>query len=184
VSGFRRTQEQEQEMTRARVFAVMALLALGSPAIVRGQQPASPPDEPQSASPAEIQRMFDAYALVQAQDQLKLNQEQFPQFLARFKALQEVRRRLRVERLRALQELTRLSKQEKTEEGELKEGLKTLQDVDARSSVEIRKAYDAIDQILDLRQQVRFRLFEELMERRKIELVTRARQNNRMRNRP
>ena len=42
-----------------------------------------------------------------------------------------------------------------------------------------RKALDALDQTLDLRQQARFRVFEEQMERRKLELVTRARQANR-----
>jgi len=43
---------------------------------------------------------------------------------------------------------------------------------------------DAVDQLLDVRQQARFRLFEEQMERRKFELVTIARQNNRAKNRP
>jgi len=43
----------------------------------------------------------------------------------------------------------------------------------------VKKAYEAIDQILNLRQQAKFRVFEELMERRKLELVTRARQANR-----
>ena len=35
-----------------------------------------------------------------------------------------------------------------------------------------------IDQVLDVRQQAQFRVFEELMERRKIDLVTRARQKS------
>src|SRR5262249_21758639 len=44
-------------------------------------------------SPAEVQRMFDAYALMQAQEQLKISDEQFTQFLTRYKALQDLRRR-------------------------------------------------------------------------------------------
>ena len=44
-------------------------------------------------TPAEIQRMFDSYALMQAQEQLQISEDQFPQFLTRFKALQDVRRR-------------------------------------------------------------------------------------------
>ena len=47
---------------------------------------------------------------------------------------------------------------------------------------ETRKAYDDVDQMLDVRQQAKFRIFEELMERRKLELVTRARQANRPKN--
>ena len=52
--------------------------------------------------------MFDAYALMQAQEQLKISDEQFPQFLTRFKALQDVRRRGLQERARLVQELRRL----------------------------------------------------------------------------
>jgi hypothetical protein len=148
-----------------------------------GQQGPLPPlpggDETPNVSPLEIQRMFDAYALVQAQDRLKLSDEQFPQFLARFKALQEVRRRLQIERMRALRELNRLSQTEKVEDSVFKEQLRVLQEIESRTSAEVRKGYDSIDQVLDVRQQANFRLFEEMMERRKIELVTRARQNYR-----
>ena len=43
----------------------------------------------------------------------------------------------------------------------------------------MRKAYNALDEVLDVRQQARFRVFEEQIERRKIELLMRARQPNR-----
>ena len=42
----------------------------------------------------------------------------------------------------------------------------------------MRKAYDAIDEVLDVFQQARFRVFEEQIERRKLELIMRARQQN------
>jgi len=48
----------------------------------RGRHPA--------VTPAEIQRMFDAYALMQAQEQLKIATISFRQFLTRYKALQDV----------------------------------------------------------------------------------------------
>ena len=48
----------------------------------------------------------------------------------------------------------------------------------------MKKAYEGIDQVLDVRQQAKFRVFEELMERRKLELVTRARQAKRPRTQP
>jgi hypothetical protein len=169
------------------VVTTVVALALGG-RVASGQQPPPPPslggDETPNVSPLEIQRMFDAYALVQAQDRLKLSDEQFPPFLARFKALQEVRRRLQIERMRALRELNRLSQAEKVEDATLKEQLRLLQEIESRTSAEVRKAYDAIDQVLDVRQQANFRLFEEMMERRKIELVTRARQNYRPKARP
>ena len=142
------------------------------------QPPAGPANDTVSA--AEIQRLFDAYALVQAQVQLKLSDDQYPPFLARYKALQDLRRRSQNERGRIIQDLRRLSMDEaKSDEGQLRDRIKALQDLDVQAAADVRKAYDAVDQVLDLRQQARFRAFEEQMERRKIDLVTRARQNNR-----
>jgi hypothetical protein len=163
------------------VVTTSLAVTLGGGVAFGQQAPAPPPggDETPNVSPLEIQRMFDAYALVQAQDRLKLSDEQFPQFLARFKALQEVRRRLQFERMRALRELNRLSQTEKVEDSTFKDQLRVLQEIESRTSAEVRKGYDSIDQVLDVRQQANFRLFEEMMERRKIELVTRARQNYR-----
>ena len=41
----------------------------------------------------------------------------------------------------------------------------------------MRKAYNTLDEVLDVRQQARFRVFEEQIERKKLELLLRARQN-------
>ncbi len=170
-------------MTKA-VLALAGLLAVAAvmPGTVRAQPPQAPQGpalDPTGATPAEIQRMFDAYALVQAQDQLKLADDQYTQFLPRFKALQETRRRAQNERGRLIMELRRLALDPKSDEGQIKERLKALQDLEARSAADLKRSYDAIDQVLDVRRQAQFRAFEELMERRKLELVTRARQNNR-----
>src|SRR5262249_14013566 len=121
-----------------------------------------------SVSPAEIQRLFDAYVIMQAQQALQLSDEQFPKFLARVKALQDVRRRGQMQRGRMLQELRRLS-QTPGQDDELRNQLKALSDLDARLGTEVRQALDGVDQTLNLRQQARFRLFEEQMERRKVD---------------
>jgi Spy/CpxP family protein refolding chaperone len=127
-------------------------------------------------TPGEIQRMFDAYALLQAQEQLKINDEQFTRFLTRFKALQEIRRQALQERGRLIVSLRALANAPQLDEAQIKERLNALQELEARSAADLKKAYDAIDQLLDVRQQAKFRVFEELMERRKLELVMRARQ--------
>lgn len=134
-------------------------------------------------SPAELQRMFDAYALLQAQEQLKISDDQYAQFLSRFKALQDVRRKALQDRNRIIQELRRMLMDAQPDEAQIKERLKTLQEIDARADADARKAYDAIDQVLDVQQQAKFRIFEEQMERRKLELISRARQANRARGR-
>jgi hypothetical protein len=132
-----------------------------------------------NVTPAEIRRMFDSYALMQAQDFLKITDDQFARFLTRFKALQDVRRRTLQERNRLVQELRKMSNEPQPDEAYLKERVKALQDLEDRSQSEVRKAYESIDQILDVRQQARFRVFEENMELRMLQLVERARQANR-----
>ena len=166
------------------VIGAASLLALGPRAAAaqgRAVRPNIPPTASEDApgvTPAEIQRMFDAYALMQAQEQLKISDDQFTKFLTRFKALQEVRRQSLNERGRIINLLRRMLNQG-APESELRDRLNELQDLDARSAADTKKAYDAINQVLDVQQQAKFRVFEELMERRKLELVMRARQANR-----
>jgi Spy/CpxP family protein refolding chaperone len=143
----------------------------------RGGPPAV--DGEGSVTPGDVQKMFDAYALMQAQQQLNIGDEQFTRFLTRFKALQEIRRQAQQERARIIMNLRRLTATPPGDEVQIKERLSALQEIDTRAAADVKKAYDGIDQVLDLRQQAQFRVFEELMERRKLELVMRARQANR-----
>ena len=169
-----------------RAVIVLALIALVvSPAAAqrpraRGMapDPATVAEAP-GVSPAEIQRMFDSYALIQAQEQLKISDEKFPQFLTRFKALQDVRRSNMTQRFRMVQDLRRLTNEAQPDEARMRERLKALDELDARAQAEIAKAYEGINQVLDVYQQVKFRVFEENMENRKLALVMRARQANR-----
>jgi hypothetical protein len=168
----------------ATAIVMVVLGGLSLIAQVRPRAGGAPPEAPieQGVTPAEVQRMFDAYALMQAQEQLNIADDQFSAFLTRFKALQDVRRRTLNGRARVLMEMRRILNQAQPDEQMIRERLKTLQDINARRADEEKKAYDAIDQVLDLRQQARFRVFEEAMERRKLELVSRARQANRPKN--
>lgn len=129
------------------------------------------------ASPAEVQRLFDAYTAMQAQDVLNLDDAQFSRFLPRLRALQDTRRRHLIERQRLVIELGRLTAPGVTtlDEPRVREQMRALADLDGRAAGDVRAAYDALDQILDLRRQARFRLFEQQMERRKFELMLRAR---------
>lgn len=125
---------------------------------------------------AELQRLFDAYLVLQAQDALQLDDVQFGQFLPRLKALQETRRRNEQARHQLVAELARLTAPPaNTEEAVVKERLQALQELEGRAAAELRRAYDAVDQQLDVRRQARFRVFEQNMERRKFQLMLRAR---------
>jgi len=133
----------------------------------------------QLMSPAEVVNMLDAYALVQAQETLQLSETQYATFVTRLKKLHETRRRGQQERNRILRELRQLAGPQgpsQPDENALRNNLKALRDHEAKTAEEAAKAYDAVDEILDLRQQARFRLFEERLEARKIDLLMRARQ--------
>lgn len=129
-------------------------------------------------SPADVMNVLDGYALVQAQEALQLGEAQYGSFVTRLKKLQETRRRNQQGRVRLLQELRKLTSPQaaETDENAIRQRIKALQDHDDRSADEVRKAYSAIDEVLDARQQARFRLFEERLEMRKIDLLMRARQ--------
>jgi hypothetical protein len=160
-------------------LTLMAASAFAQAGAPRRNGPAAAGAE--GVSPGEIQRLFDAYVVMQAQDSLQLTDEQYPKFLARVKVLQAARQRGLVDRGRIVQDLRRLYDATPLDETQAKNQLKALADVDARTASEVRDALSGIDQVLDLRQQVRFRIFEEQMERRKVDLLMRARQANRQR---
>jgi Spy/CpxP family protein refolding chaperone len=168
-------------MSRWFHWIVPAAIAWLIAAPVAAQERGADATQDNAVSPAEIQRLFDAYALMHAQAQLKLSDDQYSQFLPRFKALQDTRRRAVGERVRLLQNLRRLTSDPQSDENAIRDQVKALHELEARTVDDVRKAHDAVDQILDPRQQARFRIFEENMERRKLELVARARQANRAR---
>jgi Spy/CpxP family protein refolding chaperone len=160
--------------------AAQATHAEGGQRQGRGAGKAANPDAP-GVTPGDVQKMFDAYALMQAQEQLKIPDEKFTPFLTRFKALQEVRRQTLQTRTGIIVKLRELGAATSVDEAQIKEQLKALQELETRSAADAKKGYESIDQVLDVRQQAKFRVFEELMERRKLELVMRARQANRQR---
>ncbi len=146
----------------------------------RAQTPPGPLAEG-GVSPGELQQLFDAYVVMRAQEELQLSDAQYPQFLTRVRALQDVRRRSQTERARILRVLRRLADAGGADENETRTQVQALDALDERTTNQVRRAVEAVDELLDVRQQARFRLFEEQMERRKVELLLRARQANRPR---
>lgn len=146
-------------------------------------QPAGPqPPEPGDLRPAEIQRLFDAYFVMEAQQALGLTDAQYAPFLTRLRALQETRRRYLASRAALLLDLGRLTAPRAVrpvDEATIRAQLTALQELESRSAAESRRAYGDLDTLLDPRQQARFRVFEDQLERRKLELMLRARQNAR-----
>jgi hypothetical protein len=136
-----------------------------------------PPAADGELAPGEVERLFDAYTLMQAQEALKLADAQFTEFLPRLKALHDTRRRNEQARRQLVLELNKLSIPPEGNDAQLRDKLKELQELDGRAAAELRRAYENLDQVLEPRRQARFRVFEQQMERRKFDLMLRARLN-------
>ena len=160
-----------------RLRAAAVLLATGQAA---GQAPGPAANE--NVDPAELGRLFDAYTVMQAQEALGLDEAHFGPFVTRLRALQEMRRRHLRERVAVMRDLRQLL-QATGNDAQLKERLDALVRLETASRADQAKAMDAIDELLDVRQRARFRLLEQQLELRKLELVNRARQRQRA-NRP
>jgi hypothetical protein len=145
-----------------------------------GQAPGRAANE--NVDPAELGRLFDAYTVMQAQEALGLDEARFGPFVTRLRALQEVRRRHLRERAAVMRDLRQLL-QTPGNDAQLKERLDALVRLENATRTDQAKAMDAIDELLDVRQRARFRLLEQQLELRKLELVNRARQRQRA-NRP
>jgi len=167
------------------VVVLSATVGLSGPHRPAAQAPDDTAREPRGNraagvfSPGAVVAMLDTYAIVQAQDALQLNDTQYAAFVGRLKKLQQTRRKNQQAHNQIVQELRRRTGPQATppfDEAAIREHLKALRELDDRSALELRHAYDALDEVLDVRQQARFRVFEEQLERRKLDLLMRARQ--------
>jgi uncharacterized protein (DUF1778 family) len=160
--------------------AVDARVRLQQP-VVPGPGAGAPNAQANPISLGELNRLFEAYAVVQAQDYLKLTDEQYPEFVARLKALQDARRRHLGNHNRIIADLNRMLRQpdDQIDDKTVRATYEALDREDDTAQVEIKKAFDNVIGILDVRQRARFRVFEENLERRKLDLLSRVQRPNR-----
>jgi hypothetical protein len=162
--------------------ALIASLVGASVALAQSEPANPPPPRANRAVPpnnADLTTILDAYAIVQAQNALQLNDDQYGRFVARLNRLQDTRRRNLQARNRMMQELRKLANDPATDEGIIRERLKALRDHEDQSAQALRGEYDALYEVLDPRQQIRFRVFENSLEQRKLDLLIRARERAR-----
>jgi hypothetical protein len=179
---------EEIDAMGRRLIPMIVCLAVATVTVpARAQKPAASKTQaqgasakpgPQPVSMAEVRKAFDAYAVTQAQEQVKISKDQLPKFMAEYKELNDSRRMAAQEHNRLLLELRQHVMDAKVSDTQLKDRLKALRDVEERSHADVRKAYDEIDKLLDVRQQARFRVFEKDMDRRMAQVIARTRQAN------
>lgn len=154
------------------MLSLLLIVALGQGAVA--EAPGTRANRP-GLTNGELVNMLDTYAIVQAQAALQLPDGEFGQFVTRLKRLQQIRRRNTQARHRILQDLRRLTQEAAPDEAALRTRLQALAEHDVAAADELRRAYADVDGLLNPRQQARFRLFEERMERQKLDLLMRAR---------
>lgn len=161
--------ESVRRLTRVATVTVGLLLIGGS-----GQAQRLPQVGP-DLSPAEVQQLFDAFVLVQAQEALSLTDAQFGPFVTRLKQLQATRRRTQQQEQRLLRTLQQLASRPGTSDADLEARLQELDEQRTRAATAVRNAHGAVAEVLNIRQRVRFQTFERRMEQRQMELLMRAR---------
>lgn len=171
---------------------VMAVLAGGgsayaqaaaSPAGARRQvQPRSQiPPKPQAGdqiTAMDIEAMFQAMTVMEAERFLALTPEQFPIFVQRLKKVQEARTTQIRRHNRALGELRAMANSQtgQGDDAAIDNKLKELDTIEAEARVARAKAMDAMDQLLSIKQRARFRLLEDNIEKKKLDFLIKVRQ--------
>jgi len=179
-------------MTGIRYFALGALLvALVAAPALAGPQTGAPGGESWQAgqrqgrgapgeglSVQEIERQFDQFEIVEAQRALSMDDESFRVVSERLQRIQIMRRRHQVQRRQLLRELREAVDAGTVEENEAAviAKLTELGGLGVRQAQEMRRAVQALDSVLTVRQRAQFRLFQERFERQKLDLLARARQ--------
>jgi hypothetical protein len=183
-------------------FPLAAVLVAILPAVLAAQQTTPPPatTPPPQATPdappaqgrgagggpqrpaaadqaklATVQDLLDGMEISNADKALQIDDQHYAVFIQRLRNLQRLRRQHLMQHQRLVGELRRLANQQPPVEDALLEApTKHLDDFDRQSAQEIQNAYAQIDEVLNVRQRARFRLFEENMEQRKLEILTRV----------
>jgi Spy/CpxP family protein refolding chaperone len=126
---------------------------------------------------AEVERLFDAWELMQAKTPLQLDDQALLAFMARFQEVQRVQRQHQAARQRLIGELNTLMKAEATvDDAALGAKTKAFDDLETQHLQDLGKAMSAVDQILTVKQRARLRVFMNRMENQKLVFLAQARQ--------
>ena len=148
----------------------------------RGQRQNAPVMPNANMAPAEVDRIFDTYALFQAKDALKLDNQVWLSFGPKYQQLQQVRHQHQMARRRLIAQINDLLKppaagaEAVVDDATVAARTKSLDDLEAQILKDEQAALAGIDQMLTVRQRARFRVFLDTMERKKAEMIVLAKQ--------
>ncbi|HUF48154.1 MAG TPA: hypothetical protein VMM93_10070 [Vicinamibacterales bacterium] len=169
----------------AAVLTITATAGLASP-VGEGQPPPErPAPEQRGGAPggggptiAAIEREFDRLEIFEARRALGLSEAAFRDVMPHLQRIQLMRRRQLHQRRAILAELRAAleSGSVETHADGTAARLVELGALGVRHAQELRRAHLALDAVLSVRQRAEYRLFQERFERRKLDLLARARQ--------
>jgi hypothetical protein len=120
----------------------------------------------------QLQDYIDVAAVIQAERDLQLTTDQYPNFVARLRKLQATRRQTQMQRNRLFREMAQLvNGPGPFKDDAISEKLKAIDDLNQRAIQELRQAELDVDGVLQPWQRAKFRLLEERLERQKLELL-------------
>lgn len=135
------------------------------------------PNQGPNAPMRELQEVFDAFALVQAQRILQLDDEQYGRFFPKMSRVYQLRRTHGQARMRLVNEIRRLyAGPQRGTDAQLAEAVARLDALETQFGNEMRALRLAVDEVMTPRQRAGLRFFEEDMERQKVDFITRSRQ--------
>jgi hypothetical protein len=184
-----------------RIAVVALVLGLSGPAMAAQRPPASrqqaapppgqaqelPPrgrrgegranaDLPAGLRPDEVQQIVDGWEIATAEKMLELTDQQYAPFIQQLRKLQSGRRQQFMQRQRMLNALRQAMNQQQPvlDDAAMDARVKQFDDLDRKQQQELQSLHAAIDAVLTPRQRARFRVLQEQMERRKLEVLSRA----------
>jgi hypothetical protein len=141
----------------------------------RGQRPGGPGPVNPNVALRDVQGMLNSMALVDAQAFLHLSDPQWVAFVPKMRELQKVRMQHQERRRQLIQQIRRATVDGSTlDEAALAANVKDLDDLEAKMATDERAALSGVDSVLTVYQRARFRVFEETIELRKLELLAKV----------
>lgn len=123
----------------------------------------------------EVQQIVDGWEIATAEKTLQLNDQQYVPFIQQLRKLQNGRRQQFMQRRRMLMSLQQtLNQQPPADDAAIDAKVKQFDDQERKLQQELQTLHAAIDAVLTPRQRLRFRVLQEQMERRKLEVLSRA----------
>jgi Spy/CpxP family protein refolding chaperone len=132
----------------------------------------------------DLEGLMLGYVISKMQEALELTDEQFGQMVVAQKKITEHRRKYRTGRQQTLKQLRQALKDPETEDPQITAMLTQLEDSKSQFEAQQRADYQAIDEILNVRQRARYRLLEVDIQRRFQQMVREVQERRNPKPRP